>query len=54
MLSRAQRNKIAVSLWTARIIPIVLAGIVAYATYVVIALLSGKINSSAAIFFRLP
>ncbi len=41
MKSRAERNNITVNIWTARIIPLVLAGIVGYATYVVVALLSG-------------
>ena len=42
MHSQTDRNRIAINLWTARVIPIVLAGIVGYATYVVVALLSGK------------
>lgn len=37
----ADRNK-AVNLWTARVIPMVLAGVVGYATYVCIVLLCGK------------
>ncbi len=41
MKSREERNNITANIWTARIIPLVLAGIVGYATYVVVALLSG-------------
>ena len=37
----ADRNR-AVNIWTARIIPIVLAGVVGYATYVLVALLYGE------------
>ena len=39
--SEAHRKRIAVNLWTARIVPIVLAGVVGYATYVLVALLCG-------------
>lgn len=41
MQDKAERNRIAVNIWTARIIPIILAGVVGYATYVLVALLSG-------------
>ena len=41
MATNADRNRIAVNLWTARVIPIVLAGVVGYATYVLVALLCG-------------
>ena len=44
MLTQADRNRIAVNLWTARIIPFVLAGVVGYATYVTVALLCGMFN----------
>jgi hypothetical protein len=37
----ADRNQ-AVNIWTAKIIPVVLAGVVGYATYVLVALLCGK------------
>jgi palmitoyltransferase len=37
----ADRNQ-TVNIWTAKIIPIVLAGVVGYATYVLVALLCGK------------
>lgn len=43
MLTPADRNRITVNLWTARVIPIVLAGVVGYATYVLVALLCGKV-----------
>jgi palmitoyltransferase len=46
MQTKVERNRIVVSLWTARIIPIILAGIVGYATYVLVALLCGKAASS--------
>ncbi|KAE9365298.1 zf-DHHC-domain-containing protein [Stipitochalara longipes BDJ] len=39
MQSKVEVNKVTINLWTARIIPIILAGIVGYATYVVVALL---------------
>lgn len=42
MLTDADRNRIAVNTWTARIIPIVLAGVVGYATYVLVVLVCGK------------
>lgn len=42
MLDPAERQRIALNLWTARIIPLILAGIVGYATYVLVALLAGK------------
>jgi palmitoyltransferase len=42
MHSKVERNRIAINLWTARIIPIILAGVVGYATYVLVALLCGK------------
>ena len=42
MQSQADRNKRAVNnLWTARTIPIVLAGVVGYSSYVTVALLAG-------------
>lgn len=44
MLTKADRNRIAVNKWTARIIPIVLAGVVGYATYVLVVLLCGESN----------
>jgi palmitoyltransferase len=44
MEDKAERNRIAVNIWTARIIPIILAGVVGYATYVTVALLCGKIQ----------
>ena len=34
--------RVSMNLWVARIIPLLLAGIVGYATYVVVALLCGK------------
>lgn len=43
MQTKVECNKISASLWTARIIPIILAGIVGYATYVLVAILSGNI-----------
>jgi palmitoyltransferase len=45
MLDKAERNKVALNIWTARIIPIVLAGVVGYATYVFVALLCGRLLS---------
>jgi palmitoyltransferase len=42
MQSKVEVNRVAINLWTARIIPIILAGVVGYATYVVVALLCGK------------
>lgn len=42
MQNKVELNRIAVNLWTARIVPIILAGVVGYATYVVVALLCGK------------
>jgi hypothetical protein len=42
MQSKIEVNKVAINLWTARIIPIILAGVVGYATYIVVALLCGK------------
>jgi palmitoyltransferase len=45
MASRVQRmadRNQTVNIWTAKIIPIVLAGVVGYATYVLVALLCGK------------
>lgn len=50
MQSRAERNKILSSLWTAKIIPWILAGVVGYATYVLVALLSGETSG----IFLLP
>jgi palmitoyltransferase len=44
MQDKAERNRIAVNIWTARIIPIVLAGVVGYATYVLVALLCGRLS----------
>jgi palmitoyltransferase len=44
MLTQADRNRIAVNLWTARITPVVLAGVVVYTTYVLVALLCGTSN----------
>lgn len=41
MQNKVELNRIAVNLWTARIVPIILAGVVGYATYVVVALLCG-------------
>ena len=41
MQSAAERNRRAINLWTARLIPIVLAGVVGYATYVLVVLLCG-------------
>jgi hypothetical protein len=46
MQTKVECNKISASLWTARIIPIILAGIVGYATYVLVAILSGNISIS--------
>ena len=40
-VTQAERNKIATNVWTARVIPIVLAGVVGYASYVLVALLCG-------------
>lgn len=45
MQDKAERNRIAVNVWTARIIPIVLVGVVGYATYVLVALLCGTFHS---------
>ena len=45
MQSKAEGNKVRSSLWSARIIPWVLTGVVGYATYVLVALLSGEIYS---------
>lgn len=45
MLTAADRKNIALNLWVARIIPLVLAGIVGYATYVVVVVLSGKLKN---------
>jgi len=42
MQSKVEVNKVAINLWTARIIPVFLAGVVGYATYVIVALLCGK------------
>ncbi|KAG0650190.1 Palmitoyltransferase [Hyphodiscus hymeniophilus] len=42
MLTPADRNRIAVNIWTAKVIPVILAGIVGYATYVLVALCCGK------------
>jgi palmitoyltransferase len=42
MPSKVEFNRVAINLWTARIIPIILAGVVGYATYVLVALLCGK------------
>lgn len=36
MLSPAERQRIAINIWTARVIPVVLAGVVGYATYVLV------------------
>jgi hypothetical protein len=46
MQNKVECNKISASLWTARIIPIILAGTVGYATYVLVAILSGNISIS--------
>jgi len=40
-----ERCRVATNIWTARVIPIVLAGVVGYATYVLVALLSGSVHS---------
>lgn len=42
-MAQSERQRIAVNLWTARLIPIVLAAAVAYATYVLVALLCGML-----------
>ncbi len=42
MQNRVELNRVAVNLWTARIVPIILAGVAGYATYVVVALLCGR------------
>lgn len=42
MQSKRERNRIITSLWSARIIPLLLAGVVGYATYVLVVLLSGE------------
>ncbi|RFU23663.1 hypothetical protein B7463_g12675, partial [Scytalidium lignicola] len=39
MQTRAEKSRLAANLWTARIVPAVLTGAVAYATYVLVALL---------------
>ncbi|CZR62839.1 related to PFA3 Palmitoyltransferase for Vac8p, required for vacuolar integrity under stress conditions [Phialocephala subalpina] len=36
MLSPAERQRIAINIWTARVVPVVLAGVVGYATYVLV------------------
>jgi palmitoyltransferase len=46
MMDKAERNRIATNLWTARVVPVVLAGIVGYATYVLVALLCGTAERS--------
>lgn len=42
MQSQIELNKVAINLWTARVIPMILAGTVGYATYVLVTLLCGK------------
>lgn len=42
MQDKSDRNRITINIWTARLIPLVLAGVVGYATYVLVALLCGK------------
>jgi palmitoyltransferase len=45
MQSKAERNRILSNLGAAKIIPWVLAGVVGYATYVLVALLSSERHS---------
>lgn len=37
--AKAQRMNVATNLWVARIIPLILAGVVGYATYVLVVIL---------------
>lgn len=46
MQTRAEKTRLAANLWTARIVPVVLAGAVGYATYVLVALLCGKSSTN--------
>jgi palmitoyltransferase len=41
MLSAAERQKIIINIWTARCMPVALAGVVGYATYVLVGPLCG-------------
>lgn len=41
MQTSKDRQRLLVNLWTARAVPVVLAGVVGYATYVLVARLSG-------------
>lgn len=47
MQTQAERNRIAINVWTARIIPVILTSVVGYATYVLVALLCGKIFATS-------
>lgn len=48
--AKAQRMNIAVNIWTARTIPVILAGIVGYATYVFVVVLCGLSSSSYPVY----
>lgn len=43
-MSNQTKRNITLNLWTARIIPVVLIGVVGYATYVLVALLAGELG----------
>lgn len=54
MQSKKERKKVVSNLWTAKIIPWILAGVVGYATYVLVALLSGMIYRYLRLLLLIP
>lgn len=49
-MSEASFNHKAANLWTSRIIPLILVGIVGYVTWVVVVLLCGELSSTANLY----